>query len=46
MQAVRLREQIEHVEDRQRLAFPFYFGELVVVLWLAFIGAKPRTAEA
>ena len=29
-----------------KFAFPFYFGELIVVLWLAFIGAKPRAAEA
>jgi hypothetical protein len=26
--------------------FPLYFGELIVILWLAFIGAKPRAAEA
>ncbi len=25
---------------------PFYFGELIVVLWLAFVGARPRVAEA
>jgi hypothetical protein len=29
-----------------RLVFPFYFGEFIVVLWLAFIGARPRMAEA
>ncbi len=29
-----------------KLALPFYFGEFIVVLWLAFIGAKPRVAEA
>ncbi len=29
-----------------KVAFPFYFGELVVVLWLAVVGAKPRMAEA
>lgn len=25
-----------------KLVFPFYFGEFIVVLWLAFVGAKPR----
>lgn len=30
----------------RQLAFPLYFGEFIVVLWLAFIGAKPRAAEA
>jgi hypothetical protein len=29
-----------------KFAMPLYFGEFIVVLWLAFIGAKPRTAEA
>jgi hypothetical protein len=29
-----------------KLAMPLYFGEFIVVLWLAFIGAKPRSAEA
>lgn len=29
-----------------KLVFPFYFGELIVVLWLAFIGAKPSAAQA
>jgi hypothetical protein len=29
-----------------RLVFPFYFGELIVVLWLAFIGAKASAAQA
>lgn len=24
---------------------PLYFGEFIVVLWLAIIGAKPRSAE-
>ena len=28
------------------VAFPLYFGELIVILWLAFVGAKARTAEA
>lgn len=27
-------------------ALPLYFGEFIVVLWLAFMGAKPRAAEA
>jgi Domain of unknown function (DUF4386) len=27
-------------------AFPFYFGELIVVLWLALVGARPRAAAA
>ncbi len=36
----------EHIDTVRKLAFPLYFGELIVVLWLAFIGAKPRTAEA
>jgi uncharacterized protein DUF4386 len=25
-----------------KLALPLYFGEFIVVLWLAFVGAKPR----
>jgi hypothetical protein len=29
-----------------KVAFPLYFGELIVILWLAFIGARPRAAEA
>jgi hypothetical protein len=29
-----------------KLVFPFYFGELIVVLWLAFIGAKASVARA
>jgi hypothetical protein len=35
-----------HVDTVRRLAFPLYFGEFIVVLWLAFIGAKPRAVEA
>lgn len=27
-------------------AFPFYFGEFVVVLWLAIVGARPRVKSA
>jgi len=34
------------VDAVRKVAMPLYFGEFVVVLWLAFIGAKPRTAEA
>jgi hypothetical protein len=26
-------------------AFPCYFGEFIVVLWLAFVGARPRAAQ-
>ena len=29
----------------KQFAFPFYFGEFIVVLWLAIVGAKPRGAE-
>jgi hypothetical protein len=29
-----------------KLALPLYFGEFIVVLWLAFIGAKPRAVAA
>jgi hypothetical protein len=29
------------VDTVSKLVFPFYFGELIVILWLAFIGAKP-----
>ena len=29
-----------------KVAMPFYFGELIVVLWLAIVGAKPRAVEA
>jgi hypothetical protein len=28
-----------------QFAFPLYFGEFIVVLWLAVIGAKPRTED-
>jgi hypothetical protein len=34
------------LETLNTVAFPLYFGELIVILWLAFIGAKPRGAEA
>lgn len=34
----------EHVAAIRKLVFPLYFGEFIVVLWLAFIGARPRTA--
>jgi hypothetical protein len=34
------------LERLNNVAFPLYFGELIVILWLAFIGAKPRAAEA
>ena len=27
-----------------KLLFPFYFGEFLVMLWLAFVGARPRAA--
>ena len=33
------------LETLNTVAFPLYFGELIVILWLAFIGAKPRAAE-
>jgi len=36
----------EHVDAVRKLAMPLYFGEFIVVLWLALIGAKPRTADA
>ena len=35
-----------HLETLNTVAFPLYFGELLVILWLAFVGARPRTAEA
>jgi hypothetical protein len=35
-----------HVGTVYKIALPLYFGEFIVVLWLAFIGAKPRAAEA
>jgi Domain of unknown function (DUF4386) len=35
----------EHIHTVNKVAFPLYFGEFIVVLWLAFVGAKPRTAE-
>jgi hypothetical protein len=34
------------LETLNNVAFPLYFGELIVILWLALIGAKPRVAEA
>jgi hypothetical protein len=36
----------EHVAMVRKFAMPLYFGEFVVVLWLAIVGAKPRMAEA
>ena len=39
---VMLPAQLEAITG---FALPFYFGELIVVLWLAFVGARPRTAE-
>lgn len=36
----------EHAETVYKIALPLYFGEFIVVLWLAFVGAKPRAAEA
>lgn len=36
----------EYVATVRRFAFPLYFGEFIVVLWLAIVGARPRTAEA
>ena len=32
----------EQVAAIRKVVFPLYFGEFIVVLWLAFIGAKPR----
>ena len=29
-----------------KIALPLYFGEFIAVLWLAFMGAKPRAAQA
>jgi len=29
-----------------KFLFPFYFGEFIVVLWLAFVGARPRAVAA
>ena len=34
------------VDTVYRIALPLFFGEFIVVLWLAFMGAKPRTAVA
>jgi hypothetical protein len=34
------------LEALNTVAFPLYFGELLVILWLAFVGAKPRAAGA
>jgi hypothetical protein len=36
----------QHVATVTKFVFPLYFGEFFVVLWLALIGAKPRTVEA
>jgi hypothetical protein len=33
------------LETFNRFAFPFYLSEFTVILWLAFIGAKPRAVE-
>ena len=34
------------LEAVSKLAFPLYFGEFVVILWLALVGARPRAVEA
>ena len=36
----------DSVDSVSRLLLPFYFGELIVVLWLALMGAKPRAVTA
>jgi hypothetical protein len=36
----------ERLEALNTIAFPLYFGEFLVILWLAFIGARPRTVQA
>jgi len=33
-----------HLEALNKVASPLYFGELIVILWLAFIGTKPGQA--
>jgi Ca2+/Na+ antiporter len=35
----------EYAGTIQKFAMPLYFGEFIVVLWLAIVGAKPRTVE-
>jgi hypothetical protein len=40
--AVGFPEQLATVN---KLALPLYFGEFIVVLWLAFVGAKPRSGS-
>jgi Domain of unknown function (DUF4386) len=34
------------LETLNQVAFPLYFGELLVILWLAFIGARRRSVAA
>jgi hypothetical protein len=34
------------LETFNQFAFPVYFGEFIVILWLAFIGARARAVEA
>ena len=36
----------EYAPTVRSIAMPLYFGEFIVVLWLAIVGARPRTAEA
>jgi hypothetical protein len=36
----------EQVSRLRPLLMPLYFGEFVVVLWLAFVGARPRAGHA
>lgn len=36
----------EHAATVTKFVFPLYFGEFIVVLWLAIVGARPRTAVA
>jgi hypothetical protein len=35
-----------YIDTVRKPALPLHFGEFIVVLWLAFMGAKPRTAQA
>lgn len=34
------------VDTVSKLAMPLYFGEFIVILWLALVGARPRTTRA
>ena len=35
----------EYADPVRKIALPLYFGEFIVVLWLALVGARPRAVD-